>query len=143
MRKTIGIAGVALGALLFTASEARADAVSGTGYVCRIAYSGPTSTFMIGPTRGQFGSIAFSVYSAPNCGGAFLQFLTLYSDGSTINNWTGGSGPLLSEAALFEMHRSLQSAAQSGQPVYYTGLSYQVIVGILYYQATYLRFASF
>ena len=101
---------------------ADAQAISGEGYPCKVVYRHPIN--MLGSlTLGSAGAVRFDAYTAPNCGGAFVGSLNLYSAGSNVASYGGSATSLYSEPALMANFTALQHASASGQRISFTGLT--------------------
>ena len=92
-------------------------AANGYAYVCYSRLYGGTAY----AHYGDYGALLVYFKSEPNCGGSFLGWGRIYSEGATISY--SHSSYLYSEAALMAYAEMTQRAAASGQRVYYSRCS--------------------
>ena len=90
---------------------------AGYAYVCySVLNSGAAFAIL-----GDHGALYLNFRSAPNCGGDFIGYGQIFSEGATTS--LSHSGYLLSEAALMAYAEMTQRAAASGQRVRYSRCS--------------------
>ena len=88
-------------------------AFAGSAYVCLSRlYSG---TYWA--SYGDYGALRLQFRSAPNCGGDWIGYGQIFSEGATTS--FSHSGYLYSEAALLSVYETAARAAADGQRVFY------------------------
>ena len=98
----------------------------GSAYVCySLLNTGTTYA-----SYGDYGALRLQFRSEPNCGGDWIGYGRIYSEGATTNS--SHSGYLYSEAALMAYAEMTQRAAASGQRVVYYRCSSEKTLCIKY-----------
>jgi hypothetical protein len=102
---------------------------SAVGYPCEVTYYPnaiiPPGTILIAPSNGEFGRVTATFYSQPYCAGSFVRLATLFSEGSTILNYTVEDiYQPYGEAALMNAHAALRRATDEGARASISGVTY-------------------